>query len=95
MKKVLTKNNKFNTKILTMDLETIIINNIHTPYLLSWFDGLKTRSYFIYNLDLDNLENNILNMIKNAITDICTRKYKNYRIYLHNFSKFDGYFLLK
>jgi hypothetical protein len=26
--------------------------------------------------------------------DICKKKYKGYRIYLHNFSKFDGYFLL-
>src|SRR6266508_4323727 len=34
-------------------------------------------------------------MINDAITDICIRKYKNYRIYLHNFSKFDGYFLIK
>jgi len=34
-------------------------------------------------------------MINDAITDICIRKYKNYRVYLHNFSKFDGYFLIK
>ncbi len=34
-------------------------------------------------------------MIHNAISDICTRKYKNYRIYLHNFCKFDAYFLIK
>jgi len=34
-------------------------------------------------------------MINNAIDDICTRKYKNYKIYLHNFSKFYGYFLVK
>ena len=41
------------------------------------------------------LEKYILNMIKQAMSDICIRKYKNYRIYLHNFSKFDGYFLIK
>jgi len=34
-------------------------------------------------------------MIQNAINDICIRKYRNYKIYLHNFSKFDGYFLVK
>jgi hypothetical protein len=34
-------------------------------------------------------------MIQNAIDDICIRKYRNYKIYLHNFSKFDGYFLVK
>jgi hypothetical protein len=27
--------------------------------------------------------------------DICVRKYKSYRIYLHNFSKFDAMFLIK
>lgn len=27
--------------------------------------------------------------------DINRKKYKGYRIYLHNFAKFDGYFLLK
>jgi hypothetical protein len=29
------------------------------------------------------------------MTDICKRKYKSYKIYLHNFSKFDGYFLIR
>jgi hypothetical protein len=76
-----------------MDLETILINNTHTPYLLSWFDGKITKSYFISSLD--NLEDNIFQMIKKAINDICIRKYRNYRIYLHNFNKFDGYFLIK
>ena len=34
-------------------------------------------------------------MVFNAIVGICIRKYKDYKIYLHNFAKFDGYFLLK
>jgi hypothetical protein len=34
-------------------------------------------------------------MIESAINDICIRKYRNYKVYLHNFSKFDGYFLVK
>ena|ERR1700692_2156899 len=34
-------------------------------------------------------------MIYLAMKDICKKKYKGYKIYLHNFSKFDGYFLLK
>jgi hypothetical protein len=41
------------------------------------------------------LENNILDMVNRAMIDINRKKYKGYRIYLHNFSKFDGYFLLK
>jgi hypothetical protein len=94
-KKDLAKNNSLDTKIITMDLETIVINNIHIPYLLSWYDGTINKSYFISSLDTSLLENNILNMIKEAITDICIKKYKGYRIYLHNFSKFDSYFLIK
>jgi len=34
-------------------------------------------------------------MVTAAMKDINRKKYKGYRIYLHNFAKFDGYFLLK
>ena len=34
-------------------------------------------------------------MILETVVDICKRKYKDYKIYLHNFAKFDGYLLLK
>ena len=87
--------NKQLTKIITMDLETTIINNVHIPYLLSWYDGNISNSYFINNLDPVTIEFEILKMINRAINDICIRKYNNYKVYLHNFSKFDGYFLVK
>jgi len=74
-----------------MDLETVLINNIHTPYLLCWYDGNKSFSYFINSFK----PKDILDMIKNAMIDINKKKYKNYKIYLHNFAKFDGYLLLK
>jgi len=45
-----------NNKIITMDLETILIENIHVPYLLSWFDGSITKSYFIKSLDPVTIE---------------------------------------
>jgi hypothetical protein len=94
-KKKLPKNVKQNRKIVTMDLETILVNNIHTPYLLSWFDGKISKSYFIKNLIEKDLEDNIFQMIKNAIKDLNIKKYNNYNIYLHNFSRFDAYFLIK
>jgi len=34
-------------------------------------------------------------MILDAMKDINKRKYRGYKIYLHNFSKFDGYFLIR
>ena len=95
--KVLPKNNKPNNKFITMDIETILVNNIHIPYLLCWYDGIKTHSYFNTRLKTKSkdMENSILDMVNRAMTDISRKKYKDYRIYLHNFSKFDGYFLLK
>src|SRR6266567_1846033 len=86
---------KLDTKIITMDLETVLIDNIHVPYLLSWFDGNTTKSYIINPSDPVTIELEILKMINNAIDDICINKYKNYKVYFHNFSKFDGYFLVK
>jgi hypothetical protein len=83
-----------NEKFITMDLETIGISNTKgetlTPYLLCWYDGKrdKAHSYFIEN-------GNIKNIIYSAMKDICIRKYKGYKIYLYNFSKFDAIFLIK
>ncbi len=94
--KKLPTNNKLLTNFITMDLETININNKLVPYLLCWFDGNlnKRKNYFILppqelqdlnNLTTETLDNYILDMINDAITDICIRKYKNYKVYLHNF----------
>jgi hypothetical protein len=88
-------NKKLDSKIITMDLETVLIDNVHTPYLLSWYDGITSKSYFINNLDPVTINYNILKMVNSAMDDICIKKYRNYRIYFHNFSKFDGYFLVK
>lgn len=78
-----------------MDFETVLINNVHTPYLLCWYDGKNTYNHYISSLNELALENNITKMISEAMDLICTNKYKNYSIYLHNFSKFDGYFLIR
>ena len=81
-----------------MDLETIVVNNVHIPYLISWFDGVNIVSHFIENIPLHSqkeLDKQILNMLTNVINGLSQRKYKNYRIYLHNFANFDSIFLLK
>jgi len=88
-------NKKLDNKIITMDLETVLIDNVHTPYLLSWFFGKLTKSYFRNDLNPVTIELNFIKMVNNAIEDICIKKYRNYKIYFHNFSKFDGYFLIK
>jgi len=104
VKKQIPKNYQLDNKFITMDLETVNINNTLIPYLLCWFDGKIKESYFITSplelqdlstLSKDELDQYILRMFSLAIKDICIRKYKGYKIYLHNFSKFDGYFLIK
>ncbi len=76
-------------KIVTMDLETMVVNNNHTPFLISWYDGTNINSYYLS--DFDNVES----MIIKAIKDLTLRKYKNYKVYIQNFAKFDSIFLLK
>ena len=64
------------------------------PYLLCWYDGGReqSNSYFI---DPSLGDRAIKNIIYQAMKDICIRKYKGYKIYFHNFAKFDGYFLIR
>ena len=84
----------FKENFITMDIETITNemgdkSSILTPFLLCWYNGkrFEKHSYFI--------NKNIQITIKNVMKDICIRKYKGYKIYFHNFSKFDGFFLIK
>jgi len=78
-----------------MDLETLLINNIYIPYLLCGYDGNKSYSYLANSIKSSEIEDKILDMVNRAMKDICIRKYKVYTIYLYNFSKFEGYFLIK
>jgi hypothetical protein len=78
------------TKFLTMDLETKQVNNILIPRCISICDGKNEYSFEImeYNNDCDE-------MLKAAILFLMKRKYSGYKVYLHNFSYFDGVFLLR
>jgi hypothetical protein len=80
---------KHKNDFLTMDLETRLIDNKHSPYSLSFYDGFIKKSFFIN--DYSDKES----MVIAAMKDIAIRKYKNYKIYLHNFAKFDNIFLFK
>ena len=73
-----------------MDLETIKLeNNKLYPYLLCWYDGKITKSYWIKDY------NNFDLLLTQVIIDLSIKKYDNYKIYYHIFSKFDGIFILK
>ena len=73
-----------------MDIETSQNNEGKLiPYLLCWFDGTERKSYWIQDYS------NFYTLLKTVMQDLCIKKYENYKIYLHNFSKFDGIFILK
>lgn len=87
--KNLLPQSKLINKMITMDIETFIKDGVHIPYCISWYDGEKSKSYYI----LDSKSSN--DMLIQAIKDIMIKKYDNYNVYIHNLSRFDGIFLLK
>jgi hypothetical protein len=74
---------------ITMDLETKCINGNLIPYCVSIFDGNKTYSFYIDEYDSSE------NMLRASILFILKRKFNKHRVYLHNFSYFDGILLMK
>lgn len=87
--KPLDKSIYLNKQILTMDLETRTINGIMEAYCVCIYDGKISRSFYLS--DYKNSET----MLLTALRSLCIRKYNQYKVYLHNFSNFDGIFLLK
>jgi len=72
-----------------MDLETKSIEGILIPYCVSIFDGDNSFSFYITDYDSSD------EMLKASVLFILKRKYNGHRVYLHNFSYFDGIFLIK
>jgi hypothetical protein len=58
------------------------------PVLISYYDGSEVKSFFItdYNNDCEQ-------MFIACINSLLVKKYVGYKIYMHNFSKFDSVFL--
>ena len=78
-----------NRNFLTVDLETRTINGKMQPVCVSIFDGKVAKSFYL--LDYHNEHD----MLKASIEYLMIRKYSGYKVYLHNFSYFDGVFLLR
>jgi hypothetical protein len=86
------KNNskKQDFNFITLDIETYLDkNNYHIPYCICIYDGIENKSFYLNDFKSSD------DMLINAIKSISIRKYKNYNIYAHNLSSFDGIFLLK
>lgn len=75
--------------IITMDLETRTIDEEMIPISVSIFDGEIVKSFYLE--DFSNSDN----LLKESIKYLLHRKYNGYRVYIHNFSEFDGVFLQK
>ena len=88
--KTLKKNNFLTDNFITLDLETKTINGVLEPYCASIFDGKKAYSFYITDYDRSS---DLL--MKAALSFILKRNYNKHKIYIHNFSHFDGIFLLK
>nr|YP_009690455.1 DNA polymerase family B [Schizopora paradoxa]QEG57235.1 DNA polymerase family B [Schizopora paradoxa] len=80
------RNTQLSNKIMTLDIETFLKENIHIPYCISTYynDQYKT---FLLNED-NNLYNSLFEYLFQS-------KFNQYIIYIHNSSAFDMVFLLK
>lgn len=78
-----------NSKIITMDLETRNIDGKIYPYAVSIFDGEELSFFYLSDYaDSDEL-------LRESVKSLMQRRYHGYAVYLHNFSQFDGIFLVK
>jgi DNA polymerase type B, organellar and viral len=74
---------------ITMDLETKEINGVLMPYCVSIYDRESKTSFFLLDYKSSEL------MLEDSIKHLMRRKYDDCKIYLHNFSYFDGIFLIR
>jgi hypothetical protein len=76
-------------KQICMDIETYMDGDTLVPFLICFYDGEKAFYFGLW--DYPNPEA----MILDCFCSIFIRKYKDYKVYFHNMSKFDIIFLLK
>jgi hypothetical protein len=83
-------NSNLDNNILTFDIETIYINDRHTPYLINGFNGTEHITSF-------NNDENLL--FKDFLSKLFVKVEKSnsniFYIYAHNLGTFDGVLLLK
>lgn len=82
LKKLSIKNVPSANKIITFDIETVLVDGVHKPYLYSMYDGKRTYSWFTDSPAC-------------LFDQLLRRKYKNFVCYAHNLSGFDIVFIFK
>ena len=83
------KNKDLINKFITLDIETYMDGETLTPFLISFYDGRISKSFYLS--DYENTEQ----MILECFNSLFIRKYNGYKIYVHNLARFDIIFLLK
>ena len=79
----------YSNKFKTMDIETRNVKGTLVPYAIALFDGDNSKTFYVTDYKDHK------NMLISAIKSIMLRRYHGYKVYLHNFSNFDGIFLFK
>jgi DNA polymerase type B, organellar and viral len=82
---------------ITYDIETKTIDGLMIPYCVCLYDGSNHKVFYITDYDYLNLtvkEKSDV-MLKDSILFLLKPKYTGYKVYAHNFSYFDGIFLMK
>jgi hypothetical protein len=82
---------------ITYDIETKTIDGLMIPYCICLYDGSNHKVFYISDYDHLNLtvkEKSDL-LLKDSIIFLLKPKYSGYKVYAHNFSYFDGIFLMK
>jgi hypothetical protein len=59
-----------------------------SPYCISVFDGVIKKSFYLSGYSDPE------SMLKEAIFFLMRKKYHQFKVYIHNFSHFDGVFLI-
>lgn len=75
--------------VITMDIETYIDEGIVRPFLISYYDGKLSRSFYLSDFKDEN------EMILVCLISVIKSKYNGYIVYLHNLSKFDSAFIMR
>jgi hypothetical protein len=83
------KDKKLVNNFIVCDIETRNVNNKLTPICFSVYDGIKSNSFYLTDYKSSD------EMLLTAIRSLLFTKYHGWNIYFHNFSLFDGVFILK
>lgn len=82
---------------ITLDLETKVVNKNMYPYCSSIYDGQIFKTFYItdYEHNFSSIEEQSKALLVDSILYLLKPKYSGYKVYIHNFSYFDGIFIMK